>query len=145
MLIRSSHISTGSPLRAPSVPASSRAAPALSSSVAFGRERQPDQESGRGMLGDQFEESGEGEPLAAPADQGLQRRGDRLGLVAQREPDPDFAPVHSEKTAGGWKQTPLYCAIVAKNSLLFFVRFIRSSRNSSASTGGMSARKLRSR
>ncbi len=40
---------------------------------------------------------------------------------------------------------PVYCAIVAKNSLLFFVRFIRSSRNSSASTGGMSARKLRSR
>jgi len=39
----------------------------------------------------------------------------------------------------------LYCAIVAKNSLLFFVRFIRYNRNSSASTGGMSARKLRSR
>jgi hypothetical protein len=40
---------------------------------------------------------------------------------------------------------PPYCAIVAKNSLLFLVRFIRSRRNSSASTGGMSARKLRRR
>jgi hypothetical protein len=39
----------------------------------------------------------------------------------------------------------LYCAMVAKNSLLFFVRFMRSRRNSRASTGGMSAKKLRSK
>src|SRR5206468_2888785 len=62
-------------------------------------------------------------------------------LVRQREADAALAPIHC--------QQPPFCghpwAIVAKKSLFVLVRFMRSSRNSIASTGGMSERKLRSR
>ena len=173
MLIRSSHISTGSPVRRPIVPAISRAATALASSAPSPVSGRPTTTPTGSCSADQLEEAGHGEALARAAHQGLERGREDLGLVAQRQADAHVAPVHGDEAAGGGNgecktedgkaerrrasvgtasaatlpsfRFRLYCAIVAKNSLLFFVRFIRSSRNSSASTGGMSARKLRSR
>ena len=146
--------------------------------AAFAGERQADHDADRPMLADELEKARHGKALAGAADQGLERGGEELGLVAQGEADADRRPSPRRGGGrwsgrhGGWKGRggedgedggrrdverrpftvlsaisvlPSYCAIVAKNSLLFFVRFIRSSRNSSASTGGMSARKLRSR
>ena len=111
--------------------------------VALGRQWKayyyPDRLVQRGEL----EQPRHGEALPGSAHQGLERGGERLGLIAEGKADSDLAPVDSEKAAGFGKQS--YCAIVAKNSLLFFVRFIRSRRNSIDSTGGMSARKFRSR
>ena len=125
----------------------------------LGGDRQADDEADRPALGDEGQELRHREPLAGPADQGLERGGEDLGLVGAGHADADFAPVEREDAAdagdgvsregGGWpvgaRHARPYCAIVAKNSLLVLVRFIRSSRNSSASTGGMSARKFRSR
>src|SRR5437016_3051648 len=82
-----------------------------------------------------------GEPVAGAAREGGERRREGLALVGQGEADAALAPVDGQ-------QPPCVrhpCAIVAKNSLFVLVRFMRSSRNSIASTGGMSERKLRSR
>ena len=49
-----------------------------------------------------------------------------------------------ERGKGPFPFPPPLCAIVAKNSLLFFVRF-PAQQELSASTGGMSARKFRRR
>ena len=80
----------------------------------------------------------------------VERLGDEAAGVGEGDAEALAPPVHGQHPApsaasgpGGGSSYP--CAIVAKNSLLFFVRFIRSSRNSIASTGGMSARKFRSR
>lgn len=60
-----------------------------------------------------------------------------------------FSPQSTESrrpVRGRSELTPIpYCTMVAKNSLFDLVRFIRSSKNSMASTGGMSARKFRSK
>src|SRR5262245_4984683 len=93
-----------------------------------------------------------------------ERLSESLGLIGEGEPDAAFAPVDGEEAAlerGGGPAVgrslravvrrsagpPVRhpCDIVAKNSWFDLVRFMRSSRNSMASTGGMSARKLRSR
>ena len=67
------------------------------------------------------------------------RQDERLRLVGKGEADPALAPVDGEKPAfHPWD-------MVWKNSALVLVRFSRSSRNSIASTGGMSDRKFRSR
>src|SRR5207249_4150462 len=89
------------------------------------------------------EESGEflhGEAFAGAAGQRGEGLREGLGFVGERHPDAALAPVHAEQPPAGHP-----CCMVAKNSLLFFVRFMRSSRNSMPSTGGMSARKLRRR
>ena len=185
VLIRSSHSSTGSPVRRPIVRRHLPRGHGARLLGPFARERQAHDHAHRPVLAHQLEEAGHGKPLPRPAHQGLERGREDLGLVAQRQADADVAPVHGEEAAGGgehgWnvrrtdgrterrkdgtggpgtrstvrpcrpsllpssRPSPPYCAIVAKNSLLFLVRFIRSSRNSSASTGGMSARKLRRR
>ena len=161
VLIRSSHISTGSPVRRAIVVGQLAGRQrALAVLRALAGERQSDHDADRAVLRDQLQEPWHGEALARAAHERLQRGRENLGVVAQREADAHVAPVHGEQAAGRGsigefkrtetaEKTPSsprsYCAIVAKNSLLFFVRFIRSSRNSSASTGGMSARKLRSR
>src|SRR5438309_3406120 len=90
-----------------------------------------------------IEESGEflhGKALAGAAGQRGERLREGLGFVGERYSDPALAPVYAEQPPCGHP-----CCMVAKNSLLFFVRFMRSSRNSMPSTGGMSARKLRRR
>ncbi len=79
------------------------------------------------------------ESLAGAAGEGGERLGERLRLVGEGEADPALTPVHGENSAFH------PCDIVWKNSVLVLVRLSRSSRNSMASTGGMSDRKLRSR
>src|SRR2546427_11048423 len=74
----------------------------------------------------------------APGERG-ERLGERLRFVGEGEADPALAPIDGEKPAFH------PCDIVWKNSAFVFVRFRRSSRNSMASTGGMSDRKFRSR
>jgi len=81
-----------------------------------------------------------GEAFAGAAGQRGEGLREGLGFVGERHPDAALAPVHAEQPPAGHP-----CCMVAKNSLLFFVRFMRSSRNSMPSTGGMSARKLRRR
>src|SRR2546427_3688303 len=65
---------------------------------------------------------------------------ERLRFVGEGETNAAFAPIDCQQPAS--RHT---CDIVWKNSVLVFVRFSRSSRNSIASTGGMSDRKLRSK
>src|SRR5256712_9420415 len=65
---------------------------------------------------------------------------ERLRFVGEGETNAAFAPIDCQQPAS---RHP--CDIVWKNSVLVFVRFSRSSRNSIASTGGMSDRKLRSK
>ena len=91
------------------------------------------------MLLDEREESLHWEALPGTARERGERLGEDLMLVGEGETDASCTPIDGEDPA----RHP--CAIVAKNSTFVFVRFIRSSRNSIASTGGMSDRKLRSR
>src|SRR5712692_4325262 len=88
---------------------------------------------------------------------------ERLGFIRKREADSALAPVYGKQTTSRWKvgtleswnvhsfqhsifpTFPQLCDMVWKNSTFVFVRLSRSSRNSIASTGGISARKLRSR
>src|SRR5438093_1083544 len=84
------------------------------------------------------------EALAGAAGEGGKGLSERARLIGEGEADAPLAPVDAEQpTRASAARHP--CAIVAKNSLFVLVRFRRSSRNSIASTGGMSARKLRSR
>src|SRR5260370_1116139 len=106
-----------------------------------------------------------------PARQRGEGAREQLRVVGRGETDAAFAPVHRQQrphagtvrgavdgvNGGGVLAdhgpsvrrpvglTPHPWDIVAKNSTLFFVRLRRSRRNSIASTGGISARKLRSR
>src|SRR5439155_3428735 len=117
--------------------------PGLPGGVALrpvGRERQPHDDAGHRVLVQQREESPHGETLAGAAGESGERLGEGAGFVGQGEADAALTPVDGEQAP---RRHP--CAIVWKNSALFFVRLSRSSRNSIASTGGMSARKLRSR
>src|SRR6266852_3922828 len=91
------------------------------------------------MAVQQGEEFAHGKALPGAAGEGRQGLGERLRLVGQGETDATLTPVDPEQPS----RHP--CAIVAKNSVLVLVRLSRSSRNSIASTGGISARKLRSR
>src|SRR5260370_13277185 len=104
-----------------------------------GVEREADDNAGHGMAVQQGEELAHGKALPGAAGEGRQGLGERLRLVGQGETDATLTPVDPEQPS----RHP--CAIVAKNSVLVLVRLSRSSRNSIASTGGMSARKLRSR
>src|SRR5205807_10167442 len=106
-------------------------------------ERRPDDDAGHLVGGALREQPGHGEALSGAAGEGGERLGQHLGLVGEGEADALLAPVHTEESSRRRQGHP--CDIVAKNSTLVLVRFIRSSRNSIASTGGMSARKLRSR
>src|SRR5207245_4012351 len=112
------------------------------SGIPFGAvlvERQPDHHPYHVVGVHVGEELEHGEPLADAPGEGRERLGEDLGLVRDRDPDPFLAPVHPQQPpAHPWD-------MVAKNSWFALVRFIRSSRNSIASTGGMSARKLRSK
>src|SRR6266516_4054356 len=128
-------------------------------------ERQPHDHAGHGVRGEEVEQSAQGEALAGAAGEGRKRLGEDLGFVGEREADTPFAPVHPQQPPPGWtlgrsdgrtvRRLPVRrsdrptvrhpCDIVAKNSVLVFVRLSRSSRNSIPSTGGMSERKLRSR
>src|SRR5688572_11021387 len=88
--------------------------------------------------------------LAGPPRDESRRRCDRARGVADRQSDAtlsvidrEYAPRRGRHRLVDRGRHPW--AIVAKNSLLFFVRFMRSSRNSMASVGGMSPRKLRRR
>ena len=65
-----------------------------------------------------------------------QRDADALVTHVDRQDPPDRRQIEIEAHPS---------CIVAKNSWFVLVRFMRSSRNSIASTGGMSDRKLRSR
>src|SRR5713226_6081072 len=104
-----------------------------------GVQRQADDHAGHGMVVQQGEEFAHGKALPGAAGEGRQGLGERLRLVGQGETDATLTPVDPEQPS----RHP--CAIVAKNSVLVLVRLSRSSRNSIASTGGISARKLRSR
>src|SRR5216684_2847099 len=104
-----------------------------------GVQREADDHAGHGMAVQQGEELAHGKALPGAAGEGRQGLGERLRLVGQGETDATLTPVDPEQPS----RHP--CAIVAKNSVLVLVRLSRSSRNSIASTGGMSARKLRSR
>src|SRR5712664_4039169 len=79
------------------------------------------------------------ESLPGAAGERGERLGERLRFVGEGEANPALAPIDGEKPAFH------PCDIVWKNSAFVFVRFSRSSRNSIASTGGMSDRKFRSR
>src|SRR6184192_3938426 len=105
-------------------------------------ERQADHHARHGVTLDQGEQLTHGEAPAGTAREGRERLGERLRLVGQCEADAALSPVHAEQPP---RPAGHPCCIVWKNSTLFFVRFMRSSRNSMPSTGGMSARKLRSR
>jgi hypothetical protein len=53
------------------------------------------------VQGGKLEEARHGEPLAGTALKSLERGGENLRFVAERETDPDLAPVHCEYTTGG--------------------------------------------
>src|SRR5881296_1403054 len=107
-------------------------------------ERQADHDAGHGVLLEQREKLAHREALAGAAGEGGQGLSERASLIGEGEADAALAPVDAEQPAfASAARHP--CAMVAKNSLFVFVRLSRSSRNSIASTGGMSARKLRSR
>ncbi len=110
---------------------------------AFRRQRKAHDDPDRLVQRGELEQPGHGQTLPGSAHQGVERGGEGLSFIAEGKTDTDLAPVDSQNATGFGNQC--YCAIVAKNSLLFFVRFMRSSRNSIDSTGGMSARKFRSR
>ena len=104
VLIRSSHSSTGSPRPfGQPIRASSRAAPALSSSSPSPLSGSPTTRPDGACGADQLEEPRHGKTLAPAPHQRLQRRGQGLGLVAEREADPDLAPVNREQAARVWK------------------------------------------
>src|SRR5439155_13478672 len=101
--------------------------------------RQTDDNTDDLIAGDLLEQLRHGEALPGTAGEGGERLGERLRLVGEGEADPALAPIHGE-------EAPFHpCDMVWKNSALVLVRLSRSSRNSIASTGGISDRKLRSR
>jgi len=104
-------------------------------------QRKSDNDTYNVVMRDLFEQLRHGKALAGAARKGGERSGEGLGLIGKGEPNSALAPVHSQKPASCFHPWD----IVWKNSLLVLVRFSRSSRNSIASTGGMSDRKLRSR
>src|SRR5256886_1123704 len=107
-------------------------------------ERQADHDAGHGVLLEQGEKLAHREAFAGAAGEGGQGLGEGARLIGEGEADAALAPVDAQQPAlASAGRHP--CAIVAKNSLFVLVRLSRSSRNSIASTGGMSARKLRSR
>src|SRR5229473_2592384 len=101
--------------------------------------------------------------FAGAAGEGGEGLRERLGFIRKREADSTLAPVYGKQTTSRWKvgtleswnvhsfqhsifpTFPQLCDMVWKNSTFVFVRLSRSSRNSIASTGGISARELRSR
>src|SRR5213079_23519 len=107
-------------------------------------ERQADHDAGHGVLLEQGEKLAHREAFAGAAGEGGQGLGEGARFIGEGETDAALAPVDAQQPAlASAGRHP--CAIVAKNSLFVLVRLSRSSRNSIASTGGMSARKLRSR
>src|SRR6059036_1677068 len=107
-------------------------------------ERQADHDAGHGVLLEQGEKLAHRKAFAGAAGEGGQRLGEGARFIGEGEADAALAPVDAQQPAlASAGRHP--CAIVAKNSLFVLVRLSRSSRNSIASTGGMSARKLRSR
>src|SRR2546427_8890897 len=107
-------------------------------------ERQADDDAGHRVVLEQGEEVPHRETFAGASREGGQGLSERARLIGESEADAALAPVDAEQpTRASAARHP--CAIVAKNLLFVLVRFTRSSRNSIASTGGMSARKLRSR
>src|SRR5213593_4720754 len=107
-------------------------------------ERQADHDARHGMLLEQGEKLAHREAFAGAAGEGGQGLGEGARFIGEGEADAALAPVDAQQPAlASAGRHP--CAIVAKNSLFVLVRLSRSSRNSIASTGGMSARKLRSR
>src|SRR5438132_9073724 len=107
-------------------------------------ERQADHDAGHGVLLEQGEKLAHREAFAGAAGEGGQGLGEGARFIGEGEADAALAPVDAQQPAlASAGRHP--CAIVAKNSLFVLVRLSRSSRNSIASTGGMSARKLRSR
>src|SRR5213596_997126 len=107
-------------------------------------ERQADHDAGHGVVLEEREKLAHREALADAAGERGQGLSERASLIGEGEADAALAPVDAEQPAlASAARHP--CAMVAKNSLFVFVRLSRSSRNSIASTGGMSARKLRSR
>src|SRR6266516_7414146 len=121
-------------------------------------ERQPHDHAGHGVRGEEVEQSAQGEALAGAAGEGRKRQEEDLGFVGKREDNTPFATAHPQQPPPGWtlgrsdgrtvRRLPVRrsdrptvrhpCDIVAKNSVLVFVRLSRSSRNSIPSTGGMS-------
>jgi len=129
-----------------------------------GREGEADHHGGHAVVVEQREQLAHGEAFTGAAGEGGKWLREHPTLVRQREADAALAPVHSQQPPPGRNVGtrerrnvgrsfhlsigPAFrhpCAIVAKNSLFVLVRFMRSSKNSIASTGGMSERKLRSR
>src|SRR5436190_1872082 len=107
-------------------------------------EGQTDDDAGHVVLLEQHEKLAHREAFAEASGEGGEGLSQRAGLIGQGEADAALAPVDAEQPARvAAARHP--CAMVAKNSLFVLVRLSRSSRNSIASTGGMSARKLRSR
>src|SRR3989475_3699932 len=107
-------------------------------------ERQADHDAGHGVLLEQGEKLAHREAFAGAAGEGSQGLGEGARFIREGEADAALAPVDAQQPAlASAGRHP--CAIVAKNSLFVLVRLSRSRRNSIASTGGMSARKLRSR
>src|SRR5256884_6337754 len=105
-------------------------------------ERQADHDAGHGVLLEQGEKLAHRKAFAGAAGEGGQRLGEGARFIGEGEADAALAPVDAQQPAlASAGRHP--CAIVAKNSLFVLVRLSRSSRNSMASTGGMSARKLR--
>src|SRR5947208_9412273 len=107
-------------------------------------ERQADHDAGHGVVLDQGEKLAHWEAFTGAAGEGGQGLSERATLVGEGQADATLPPIDAEQPAlASAARHP--CAIVAKNSLFVLVRLSRSNRNSIASTGGMSARKLRSR
>ncbi len=130
----------------------------------FRGERKADEEPTGLMFLEVRAQRSERETPSCTAMQGAERMGEALVGVGEREPDPLLTDIEGEDATGTWESDgcerglvtgsagrssapPVRhpSCIVAKNSLFVFVRFIRSSRNSVASTVGMSARKFRNR
>src|SRR5256712_8417737 len=107
-------------------------------------ERQADDDTGHRVVLEQGEEVPHRETFTGASGEGGQGLSERARLIGGGGTDTALAPIDAEQPACvAAARHP--CAMVAKNSLFVLVRLRRSSRNSIASTGGMSARKLRSR
>src|SRR5436190_10382662 len=114
------------------------------SGITFGPcfvQREPDDDTRDTVTIDQIDELRHREALPGAAGESGERLGEGLRFIGKGEPNPALAPVDSQQSAG--RLHP--CDMVWKNSLLVLVRLSRSSRNSIASTGGISERKFRSR
>jgi hypothetical protein len=99
---------------------------------AVGVEREPEHETGGAEFLGAPDEGCDGGAFPGPADEVAGWRRDRAGRVAHRETDPAVAVVDTEKARAkgdiGGHAAGQPSAMLTKNSLLVFVRIMRSSR-----------------